>query len=182
MKIISKFPRVIKKKRMDKSIDLFFAVTVVILLALILVFIFSIEDAETIPELKTIPITKEVNEVEPTLVSIAAEPTEDYLIASVVMAEAEGEEMVGKVAVASVILNRCELWNKTVFEVLNEPNQFAKGKEPNADCLRAVEIAKETRDLYPANMVYFRAAHYHTFGNPFLVIGGHYFSLESEGK
>ena len=168
---------------MDKSFDLFFAVSVIILLSLVLVFVMNINtQQETVPELKTIPITKEVETVEPTIVSVAAEPTEDYLIASIVMAEAEGEEMVGKVAVASVILNRCELWNKTVFEVINEPNQFAKGKEPNADCIRAVEIARDTRDLYPKNMVFFRAAHYHTFGNPFLVIGGHYFSLESEGK
>lgn len=182
MKIISKFPKVIKKKRMDKSFDLIFAISVVITLALVLVFVISIGEPEPIPEVSSKPIIKEVESVEPTLVSVAAEPTEEYLIASVVMAEAEGEEMVGKVAVASVILNRCELWNKSVSEVINEPNQFAKGKEPNADCLRSVEIAKETRDLYPKNMVFFRSAHYHTFGNPFLVIGGHYFSLESEGN
>ena len=178
MKIISNFPKVIKKKRMDKSFDLIFTFSVVITLALVLVFIITIEEPEPIPEVSSKPIIKEVESVEPTLVSIAAEPTEEYLIASIVMAEAEGEEMIGKVAVASVILNRCEIWNKSVSEVINEPNQFATGKEPNEECLRSVEIAMENRDLFPKDLLYFRNAHYHEFGCPFLVIGHHYFSTE----
>lgn len=182
--ILSQFPKE-RKTTNEELIEAVFGLAVVLTIGAFLVTITLIRDftrAEEPTELTSYPIVREeVKPAEPVIV-VAAEPTDDYLIASIVMAEAEGEEMVGKVAVASVILNRCENWNKTVSEVINEPNQFAKGKEPNEDCLRAVEIAKDTRDLYPSDMIYFRNAHYHDFGCPFLVIGGHYFSTETTEK
>ena len=157
----------------------FLALLAVIAFVGIITLLKDLNTNEELPEVTAYPIVKEeVKTITAETKLEAVEPSEDWLIASVVMAEAEGEEMVGKVAVASVILNRCEAWNKTVSEVINEPNQFAKGKEPNLDCLRAVEIAKDVRDLYPSDMLYFRNAHYHEFGCPFLVIGHHYFSTE----
>ena len=179
--IVSLFPK--NSKESTTTQDLveaafgFLALLAVIAFVGIITLLRDLNNTDELPEVTAYPIVKE--EVKTiTAETKLEEPSEDWLIASVVMAEAEGEEMVGKVAVASVILNRCENWNKTVSEVIGEPNQFAKGKEPNLDCLRAVEIAKDVRDLYPSDMLYFRNAHYHEFGCPFLVIGHHYFSTE----
>lgn len=179
--ILSLFPK--ESKESTSTQDLieavfgFLALLTVIAFVGIITLLRDLNTSEELPEVTAYPIVKE--EVKTiTAETKLEEPSEDWLIASVVMAEAEGEEMVGKVAVASVILNRCDNWDKTVNEVIGEPNQFAKGKEPNLDCLRAVEIAKEVRDLYPSDMLYFRNAHYHEFGCPFLVIGHHYFSTE----
>lgn len=180
--ILSLFPK--ESKESTSTQDLieavfgFLALLTVIAFVGIITLLKDLNTNEELPEVTAYPIVKE--EVKTITAETKLEPVvdDDYLIASIVMAEAEGEEMVGKVAVASVILNRCENWNKTVSEVINEPNQFAKGKEPNLDCVRAVEIAKEVRDLYPSDMLYFRNAHYHEFGCPFLVIGHHYFSTE----
>ena len=179
--ILSLFPK--ESKESTSTQDLieavfgFLALLTVIAFVGIITLLRDLNTSEELPEVTAYPIVKE--EVKTiTAETKLEEPSEDWLIASVVMAEAEGEEMVGKVAVASAILNRCDNWDKTVSEVIGEPNQFAKGKEPNLDCLRAVEIAKEVRDLYPSDMLYFRNAHYHEFGCPFLVIGHHYFSTE----
>jgi len=180
--IVSLFPQ--KSNQPTSTQDLveaafgFLALLTVIAFVGIITLLKDLNTNEELPEVTAYPIVKE--EVKTITAETKLEPVvdDDYLIASIVMAEAEGEEMVGKVAVASVILNRCENWDKTVSEVINEPNQFAKGKEPNLDCLRAVEIAKDVRDLYPPDMLYFRNAHYHEFGCPFLVIGHHYFSTE----
>lgn len=182
IRILSLFPK--KSNQPTSTQDLveavfgFLALLTVIAFVGIITLLRDLNTDEELPEVTAYPIVKE--EVKTITAETKLEPVvdDDYLIASIVMAEAEGEEMVGKVAVASVILNRCENWDKTVSEVIGEPNQFAKGKEPNLDCLRAVEIAKEIRDLYPSDMLYFRNAHYHEFGCPFLVIGHHYFSTE----
>ena len=48
-------------------------------------------------------------------------------VCQVVSAEARGESYEGQCLVAQVIKNRSELWNKDIDEVINAPNQFAKG-------------------------------------------------------
>ena len=51
---------------------------------------------------------------------------ERELIERVVSAEARGEDLQGQMAVAQTILDRSELWNMTVTEVLTAPDQYAK--------------------------------------------------------
>lgn len=105
--------------------------------------------------------------------------SEDELMAAVVMAEAGNEPFVGKVAVASVILNRAEKWDKTIYEVLTAPNQFASPAYiVNEECYKAVEFARENRDLFPDDMLWFRTTKYHKYGEPYAVIGSHYFNTE----
>ena len=106
--------------------------------------------------------------------------TDEELIAQVVHAEANGEEMIGKVAVAAVVLNRCDYFGLTVESVVYAKNQFAISDSYTDEDLRAVEIAQKNRDLFDSRMLYFRNKHYHTFGEPYLVIGNHYFSLRGE--
>ena len=108
-----------------------------------------------------------------------SEVERDDLIARVVEAEAGIEPFIGKVAVATVILNRMEANNLTAEEVIYSPNQFANpAKESSEESVRALELAERVRDLFPKNMTLFRNQHYHTFGTPYIQIGRHYFSLD----
>ena len=106
--------------------------------------------------------------------------SDDELIAMVVHAEAGGEKLIGRVAVAAVVLNRCDYYGLTVESVVYAKNQFAISDSYTDEDLRAVEIAQKNRDLFDSRMLYFRNKHYHTFGEPYVVIGNHYFSLRGE--
>lgn len=103
---------------------------------------------------------------------------EDFLVARAVQAEAGGEALVGMVAVATTIFNRAESYNMGMEEVLSvgycNPAPYA-----SAEAMEAVRIARENRDLFPRNMMYFQTGGYHTFDHAedYVVIGHHYFSL-----
>ena len=114
------------------------------------------------------------------VIEVATDHDDIEIIATIVAAEAGNQEMVGKVAVAMVVLNRASIWNKSIYAVATQKNQFAYpyyGKVSD-DCYKAVDIAIKNRSLFPENMVYFRTKHYHSFGEPYMQIGDHYFSLE----
>lgn len=108
--------------------------------------------------------------------------SDEELMAMVVHAEAKGEEMVGKVAVASAILNRCDYYGLTVESVIYQEDQFAIATTYTESDMRAVEIAQEVRDLFPEDMLYFRNQYYHSFGTPYMQIGNHFFSTKGETK
>ena len=107
------------------------------------------------------------------------------LMASVVMAEAEGEPYEAQEAVAQTILNRwlCEdKFPDTITGVIQEPGQFTTTtKEPDVSCCLAVRNAIEFYNTfamnYPKTMYYFRDSEYHRFGIPHTQIGHLYFSL-----
>lgn len=105
------------------------------------------------------------------------------LIAKVVQAEAGTEPFVGKVAVAATILNRAELREMSISDVVHEPNQFATPWVGTLDeeVFRAVDFAVENRDLFPKNMFFFRTHHYHrmAFAEDYAQIGNHYFSTDN---
>lgn len=105
---------------------------------------------------------------------------EDDLIARVVMAEAGSEPFVGKVAVARVILNRAEIFDQTIEEVIYAKNQFAAPSKGIivSECYDAVAFAREHPELFPDNMIYFRTEKYHSFAEDYTPIGNHYFSLK----
>jgi len=184
--IISRFGGVRKVKDFDLSdficIIGLFAVSIV--MAAIYVFILHPEDNPTLTSYPLKVEAVEVREVEETLPEDKAPVlTDEEILAMVVMAEAGNQDMLGKVAVASVVLNRVDYYGTTVEQVVNEPNQFAYPYygTVSEDCYRAVEIAQTSRDLFPEDMLYFRAFKYHDFGIPYEQIGDHYFSLhESE--
>lgn len=104
------------------------------------------------------------------------------LLATVCMGEAGTEPLVGKIAVVTTILNRCDDNGQTVEQVVYAPNQYYTGYrgEISEEARQAVEIAINNRDLFPDDMLYFRTKHYHGFGKPYTVIGNHYFSTKGE--
>ena len=77
------------------------------------------------------------------------EPTQEdrYLLAKIAMAEAEGEDIEGKMLVIRVVLNRVESeeFPDTIEEVIYEDGQFApvsngrfESVEPDSECWKAV--------------------------------------------
>lgn len=92
-----------------------------------------------------------------------------------------GEPLEGKIAVVETILNRSEIYGKTIEEVVYEPNQYSVSDngEPDETVIEAVDIALSS-NTYPDDMIYFRAGYYHSFGTPYKQIGNHYFSLKGE--
>lgn len=105
------------------------------------------------------------------------------LIAKVVQAEAGTEPFVGKVAVAATILNRAELREMSISDVIFETGQYATPWVGTLDeeVFRAVDFAVENRDLFPKNMFFFRTHHFHrmAFAEDYIQIGNHYFSTDN---
>lgn len=109
------------------------------------------------------------------------ETDETSLIARVVQAEAGNQAFVGKIAVAMTILNRMDYYGQTAEEVIYADNQYATPASIwTEEDERAVEFARQNRDLFPENLIFFRTDHYHSFGEPYTVIGDHYFSVVEE--
>ena len=111
-------------------------------------------------------------------------PEEYQLLLRVCMSECGGEygePLDGKIAVVETILNRSEIYGKTIEEVIYEPYQYsvANNGEPDETVIEAVDIALSS-NTYPDDMIYFRAGYYHSFGEPYQQIGNHYFSLKGE--
>ena len=100
------------------------------------------------------------------------------MIAAVVEAEARGESMMGKVAVALVVMNRADYYGLTVETVVNSKDQFAYNPDliPSEESYRAVKIAQDNRDLLPEDVMWFRSGKYHDFAEPYITIGNHHFS------
>lgn len=103
------------------------------------------------------------------------------LIARVVYAESGNQAFVGKVAVATTVINRAEAWGKTIESVVYEPNQYVVGDKTNDECRRAVEFAWANRDLYPSDMFWFTSVGY-SYGYPYVHIGSHFFSTQEERR
>ena len=94
---------------------------------------------------------------------------DDYLLARIVMAEAEGCNMQTKTLVAMVVLNRVwsEQFPDTIHDVIfeqcdNGTYQFSpigNGRwdnvEPNEDCYEAIEIVKQSTYDYSGGALYF---------------------------
>lgn len=109
-------------------------------------------------------------------------PDEYNLLLRVCMSECGGkygEPLDGKIAVVETILNRSEIYGKSIEEVIYEPYQYslADNGEPDETVEQAVDIALR-ENIYPDDMIYFRTGNYHSFGEPYQQIGNHYFSLK----
>lgn len=106
------------------------------------------------------------------------------LLARVCMSEAGTEPYIGKVAVVMTVLNRCDETGKTTEEVVYAPNQYSTQDNGTLteECYSAVAFAIEHRNIFPSDMMYFRKYHYHSFAHPYIPIGVHYFSTETDWR
>lgn len=105
------------------------------------------------------------------------------LIATVTMAEAEGESELGQRLVIDTILNRVDhdRFPSTVHAVVHQKNQFSvigsdriKRCYPKAEIIALVE--EELVSRTNSEVVFFRGGHYGRYGTPLFQVGGHYFS------
>ena len=177
-----------KSDIIEYSIFILIFTVVFVLATLIFNKLYPVE--EELEDLKAEPIREETYEEliqEDVVVIVDQAPevkepilTDSELIAMVVHAEAGNQPMIGRVAVASVVLNRCDYWGLTVESVVYAKNQFVIANSYTESDMRAVEIAMNNRDLFPDNLLYFRAGDYHLFGEPWEHIGDHYFTLAKE--
>lgn len=126
------------------------------------------------------PIVIEEEEVEVLQEIVQCESHTDIdVIAEVVEGEAGNQEMIGKVAVAMTMLNRMDRTGRSAESIAIEAyNAYPYYGPVSAESYRAVEIAMENRDLFPDDMMYFRAGNYHDFGVPYMQIQDHYFSTK----
>lgn len=130
---------------------------------------------------ETIDITEEQTE---DICSYYVTDEEYNLLLRVCMSECGGkygEPLDGKIAVVETILNRSDIFDMSIEEVVYQPNQYsvADNGEPDETVIEAVDIALSS-NTYPDDMIYFRTNRYHSFGTPYKKIGSHYFSLEGE--
>lgn len=106
-------------------------------------------------------------------------PQELELMSRVVMSEASILPFIGKVAVASVLVNRLKdgSWGETMTEVIEYPNAFstANNGEVTDECRTAVLYALDGT-IFPEDMLYFRTDHAHEWGYLYCKIGNTYFS------
>lgn len=216
--IISKFPKKVKKMK-DFDISSFVIGIAICLVIFGFTAIYIVTNPkEDVPMLKAEPIVteqtttyeipkvlsgghetvevetvEEISEVAELPVEETKRPTltDDEIVARVVHQEAKGESLIGQVAVAITVYNRCDFYGKTVESVVFEPDQFSYDPDvkPYDSCFRAVVIAKLIKDfapdLFPKTMMWFAAGGYHTgehCGKPFIQIGNHYFNYLPESE
>lgn len=127
-----------------------------------------------------VPVEAEVSTPVDQLVEINQENRD--LIARVVMSEANGEPMVGKVAVVATIFNRARIYEMSISEVIYSPNQYstANNGKPTQECYDAIDIYCKVPELYPDDMIYFQLYDYSKYGEDYLPIGSHYFSTKKQ--
>lgn len=112
------------------------------------------------------------------------------LLERVAMAEAEGEDSIGKALVMLTVLNRVEATGGTIGGVIYAPSQFAVDRmwiTPTDDCHEALamvmdgwnETYLETEQEWDRTkrVFYFGADGYSEYGEPAFQYGGHYFSV-----
>lgn len=140
------------------------------------------EPIKKVAEIQPVEITQEV--IEEKEEAPAVHLTDEDIVAAVVMSEAGNQDLLGKVAVAAVILNRADYYDMTVEQVVNAPHQFSYPYTGivTHECYRAVEIAESNRDLFPEDMMWFRTGSYHEIGMPYEKLGDHYFSYLGESE
>ncbi len=125
-----------------------------------------------------VPVEAEVSTPVDQLVEVNQENRD--LIARVVMSEANGEPMVGKVAVVATIFNRARIYEMSISEVICSPNQYstANNGKPTQECYDAIDLYCECPELYPEDLIYFQLRSYSKYGEDYAVIGSHYFSTK----
>lgn len=174
-----------KKNDVDIGLVILGAVIGIIIVALTLAYIrFNAEAHEEIPTLNAKPIVMRQIEVIEKTGSVPDAPeikepvlSDEDIMAIVAECEAGNQELIGKVAVISTILNRCDYYGETVETVVYKPNQYAFDKEvvPSEESYLAVKIALRERDLFPDTMMWFLPSGYPNYGKPYMKIQDHYF-------
>jgi len=143
-----------------------------------------------IPEEEKIPADLEFAEecIEEEFLNLTYEDMD--LLERVAMAEAEGEDSIGKALVMLTVLNRSAERGLPIGEVIYAPSQYCvsrMGIDPTDDCHEALamvmdgwnETMLETEEEWDRTkrIFYFGADGYPAYGEPAFHYGGHWFSV-----
>lgn len=112
---------------------------------------------------------------------------EQCLLLDIAMAEAEGEDTIGKALVMITVLNRVNEYDSSIGEIIYAPHQFATyrmGIQPSDDCYEALEMVINGWNEYQIpgdwdhskKIRWFCADGYSIYGEPMFRYGGHSFS------
>lgn len=139
------------------------------------------------------PVNRDGTQIEAEINSIACTEAEEYLLAQIAMAEAEGEDTEGKALVMRVVLNRVSdaQFPDSIEAVIFQEGQFspiANGRfgrvKPDRDCWDALEMVEFGRWDESQGATYFESkseSTWHSENLEFLFQHGkHYFYRESE--
>lgn len=111
--------------------------------------------SETEPEMETEPIQ-----------CIELTDDEIYMLATLVYLEGRGESLECQKSIASVVINRMNLWDMTLEEVIYQKNQFSpayliESSAPDDTQIGLVHELMITGVSIPEYVCYFRAGYYH---------------------
>lgn len=102
-----------------------------------------------------------------------------WYLQDIAMREAEGEDVIGQLWVMYTVICRAEAFNQSIKEVCESKafssSSFRSGITPNDNCNEALALIEEGWTPKP---LWFRAGHFHSFGNPLCQVGNHYFSMK----
>lgn len=139
--------------------------------------------------------SNDVNAICPTCGQIIEGPNvfltynEIKLLAALVELEAGVESYECKKAVASVVINRMSIDEKSLIDVIYEQNQFSVADrvseyEPSDESIKAVRDVLTTGVTLPEYVTFFRAGQYHDWGDqtPYIKIDNTYFSYSTAIK
>ena len=120
---------------------------------------------------------------------------DDYMLLKMAMAEAEGEDTIGKALVIRTVLNRVQSDNfpDTIKDVIFQENQFTPTRNgrydkvtPNDDCYIALEMVKDGWDESEGALYFERNTNKETWHSKNLIKlfthGNHTFYSEKGGK
>lgn len=119
-----------------------------------------------------------------TYIYLSDEEIRDF--SALVYLESGGESYECMKAVASVVINRIENSNSSLYDIIYAPNQFEPAHNipyttPSEDAINAVNEIITNGPCLPKNVTFFRAGYYHNWSDliqPYTVIDNTYFSYD----
>jgi N-acetylmuramoyl-L-alanine amidase len=121
-------------------------------------------------------------EHEPTVYDLYSED-EIYLLALVMLAEAEGEPEEGQRLVVDTIMNRVDSnhFPDNIYDVVYQKGHFTSMWNGRTSRVTVTEesiniVIEELNARYNYDSVFFTAGHYGEYGEPMFSVGNHYFS------
>lgn len=107
------------------------------------------------------------------------------LIASLVLAEADGESEYGKRLVIDTVLNRVESddFPNTIREVVYQPYHYSSVWDGRIGDFSDIDdafdlVVEELINRTNSDVIFFRTERFHEYGTPWQKVGNHYFSTK----
>lgn len=109
------------------------------------------------------------------------------MLSALIFLEAGSESFECQKAVGSVVINRMNVDNQSMYDVIYAPNQFSPASQipdtiPTQSCIDAAEYVLRHGSTIPTYVTYFRANYYFDWAIPYANIDNTYFSYTRSVK